>query len=175
MSVFKDIHYNSNDGMLTSVWGPALWHVLHTMSFNYPVNPTTDQRNQYRDFVLSLKNVLPCGACRKNLAKNLESLPLTRYALTNRKTFSRWVYKLHEQVNRMLGKKSGLTYEMVRERYENFRARCLALASEKEIEDGCVDPLYGVKSRCVINIVPKNVPGKSFNMDKRCIVVNHKK
>lgn len=25
--------YNSGDGMLTSVWGPSLWHYLHTMSF----------------------------------------------------------------------------------------------------------------------------------------------
>ena len=32
--------YNSGDGMLTSVWGPGMWHVLHTMSFNYPVKPT---------------------------------------------------------------------------------------------------------------------------------------
>ena len=26
--------------MLTTVWGPSLWHSLHTMSFNYPVKPT---------------------------------------------------------------------------------------------------------------------------------------
>ena len=32
------------------------------------------------------------------------------------------VYKLHEEINSMLGKKSGLTYEAVRERYEMFRA-----------------------------------------------------
>ena len=26
-------HYQSGDGMVTSVWGPPLWHYLHTMSF----------------------------------------------------------------------------------------------------------------------------------------------
>ena len=31
--------YNKGEGMLTSVWGPSLWHSLHTISFNYPVNP----------------------------------------------------------------------------------------------------------------------------------------
>ena len=51
--------------MVTNVWGPSLWHVLHTISFNYPVNPTEEQKQQYKDFVLSLGNVLPCGACRK--------------------------------------------------------------------------------------------------------------
>ena len=34
--VFTYTDYNSGDGMLTSVWGPGLWHYLHTMSFNYP-------------------------------------------------------------------------------------------------------------------------------------------
>ena len=30
--------------------------------------------------------------------------------MKNRNTFSRYVYELHETVNKMLGKKSGLTY-----------------------------------------------------------------
>ncbi len=42
-SVFTENDFNSGDGMLTSVWGPALWHSLHTMSFNYPVNPSDEQ------------------------------------------------------------------------------------------------------------------------------------
>ena len=68
--VFSDSEYNSNDGMLTSVWGPSMWHYLHTMSFNYPVNPTTDDKHRYRDFILSLRWTLPCGKCRKNLQMN---------------------------------------------------------------------------------------------------------
>ena len=39
--------YNSGDGMLTTVWGPAMWHYLHTMSFNYPVNPTSENKKHY--------------------------------------------------------------------------------------------------------------------------------
>jgi DNA polymerase III delta prime subunit len=54
---FKKKDYNSGDGMLTSVWGPAQWHFLHTMSFNYPVNPTREDNHNYRNYVLSLKNV----------------------------------------------------------------------------------------------------------------------
>ena len=65
--------YSSNDGMLTQIWGPPLWHFLHTMSFNYPVNPTQNDKNNYRNFVLNLKHILPCGKCRKNLTKNLNS------------------------------------------------------------------------------------------------------
>jgi hypothetical protein len=172
--MYNDAHFNSKDGMLTSVWGPALWHTLHTMSFNYPVNPTSEQKKHYSNFIISLKYVLPCGACRKNLIKNLVECPLTSHALSNRNYFSRWLYRLHEKVNTMLGKKSGLTYNIVRDRYENFRARCLQKGGPKKIEDGCVDPVYGVKTKCVINIVPKNAPGKTFNIDKRCNVAFYK-
>ena len=32
--VYDKDDFASGDGMLTSVWGPSLWHYLHTMSFN---------------------------------------------------------------------------------------------------------------------------------------------
>ena len=56
---FTKEDYNSQDGMLTSVWGPSLWHSLHAISFNYPVNPTQKQKNEYLSFFKSLKNILP--------------------------------------------------------------------------------------------------------------------
>ena len=55
--------------MLTSVWGPSMWHYLHTMSFNYPVKPT-QKKKHYKEFILSLQHVLPCKYCRINLKKN---------------------------------------------------------------------------------------------------------
>ena len=58
--------------MLTSVWGPSLWHYLHTMSFNYPDNPTKKEKIHYRDFILQLQHVLPCKYCRLNLEKILK-------------------------------------------------------------------------------------------------------
>ena len=39
-SIFKQEDYNSPDGMMTAVWGPPMWHTLHTLSFNYPIEPT---------------------------------------------------------------------------------------------------------------------------------------
>ena len=169
--VFKNEDYNSNDGMLTYTWGPALWHSLHTMSFNYPVKPTNEQKENYFNFFIQLQYVLPCKYCRDNYAKNLEKLPLTSSRLKNRETFSRWLYDMHELVNNNLDKKSNLTYENVRDRYENFRSRCLVNPKEKvniKKEKGCTEPLYGVKSKCVINIVPKNSKKETFKMDKRC-------
>jgi len=181
---YRKKDFKSGDGMLTRVWGPPLWHYLHVMSFNYPVKPTADDKKHYRDFICNLRNVLPCRYCRQNLRKNLKMLPLTNSDLKNRDKFSRWVYKLHELVNTMLGKKSGLKYCDVRERYEHFRSRCTQdvknAVSSKELkmhlrktkrkkEKGCTEPLYGKKSQCIVKIIPQNKKIPSFQMDKKCM------
>lgn len=169
-SVFDENDFNSGDGMLTSVWGPPMWHSLHTISFNYPVNPSDKDKNDYLIFFKSLKNILPCKYCRDNFKKNLKQLPLNKSTMKNRETLSRWVYNLHEMVNTNLGKKSNLTYEKVRDRYENFRARCLNNSKNKitKKEKGCTDSLYGVKSKCILNIVPKEKRCKSLVIDPKC-------
>ena len=178
--VFTRKHYMSGDGMLTSVWGPSLWHYLHTMSFNYPVKPTNADKKNYKNFILNLQNVLPCGHCRQNLKKNFKFVPLTNSDLANRNKFSRYIFKLHETVNKMLGKESGLTFCQVRDRYENFRSRCTLTKPKdfnykklkktiKKKEKGCTEPLYGKKAKCIIKIVPQSRKGKSFQMDKKCI------
>ena len=55
--VYDKDDFRSGDGMLTSVWGPSLWHYLHTMSFNYPVKPTKEDKKNYKKFIVSLKHV----------------------------------------------------------------------------------------------------------------------
>lgn len=181
--VFTKKDYSANDGMLSSVWGPPMWHYLHTMSFNYPVNPTNQDKRNYMNFVLSLKNVLPCKYCRMNLKTNFKQLPLTLSNMKDRESFSRYVYELHELVNKMLHKNSNLTYCDVRERYEHFRSRCTdekpALFkftktlknknNKKKKEKGCTEPLYGNKAKCVLNIVPQEEKGASLQIDKKCI------
>jgi hypothetical protein len=178
--VFKKGDFYSGDGFLTSVWGPAIWHSLHIISFNYPVKPNNDEKNYYRNYVLSLQNVLPCGACRKNLKMNFKHLPLKMADMESRDSFSRYIYDLHELVNKMLKKKSNLSYCDVRERYEHFRARCVdenpkvfkysdIKTKKHKREKGCTEPLYGKKARCILNIVPQNNKGQSIQIDKKCM------
>lgn len=182
--VFKKGDFYSGDGFLTTVWGPAQWYMLHTISFNYPVNPSLEEKKQYRKYVLSLQNVLPCGACRKNLKMNLKHLPLKMSDMESRDSFSRYIYNLHELVNKMLKKKSNLSYCDVREIYEHFRSRCIdekpkvfkysdIKTKKNKKEKGCTEPLYGKKARCILNIVPidseKYEKGQSIQIDKKCM------
>jgi hypothetical protein len=177
--VFTKKDYNSGDGMLTSVWGPPMWHYLHTMSFNYPVNPSVQDKIHYKNFVINLQYVLPCKYCRMNLTNNFKKKPLQMCHMKSRETFSRYIYELHELINKMLNKKSDLSYCDVRERYEHFRSRCTEEKPKvftfkksktmKKREKGCTEPLYGKKSKCVINIVPIENKSATFQMDKKCI------
>ena len=173
--VYSLDEYNSNDGMLTAVWGPGMWHYMHTMSFNYPVNPTNEDKHHYRDFMINLKYVLPCGKCRANLRKNFKRLPLTMNHMQSRETFSKYIYDLHELVNKMLGKSSGLSYADVRERYEHFRARCAqpikakTCKRSKKLENGCTEPLYGEKAKCVLKIIPHDEKCETLQIDSKCV------
>ena len=181
--IFTKKHYNSGDGMLTTIWGPSLWHTLHTISFNYPVNPTKEDKQNYKNFILLLQHILPCGKCRNNLKKNLKNLPLKQSDLKDRESFSRYIFNLHELVNRMLGKNSGLTYCQIRERYEHFRSRCTEDIKEfktkdlkkairktkKKKESGCTESLYGKKAKCLIRIVPQEEKAKTLVIDEKCI------
>jgi len=177
---FTRKEYMSSDGMMTSIWGPAMWHALHTISFDYPVHPTSEEKKHYKDFIESLKYVLPCKYCRTNLTNNLKIYPIRECHMKNRDTFSRYVYKLHEFINKMLGKKSGLSYCDVRERYEHFRSRCTQSdgkklfkfnKTRKNKEQGCTTPLYGKDAKCVIKIIPEEEKEPSFSVDNRCVKI----
>lgn len=176
MDIFNNNHFSSGDGMLTSIWGPSLWHFLHTMSFNYPVKPSKKQKICYNNFILNLQNILPCIHCRNNLPKNLKQAGFNYNCLKNRDNFSKFIYDLHNNVNKMLGKKNNISYKDVRNRYEHFRSRCLKKTRHKlkKIEDGCIDSLYGNKSKCIIKIVPKSCKKRTFSMDPKCKIKNFK-
>ena len=153
---------NSNNGMSTYIWGPAFWHVLHTISFNYPNNPTDKQKKDYYKFIKSLENILPCKYCRDNLKRNFkEELPLIIDVFKNRYTFSKYIYDLHELINKNLNKTSTLTYKQVRERYESFRAQI--------IDSSCTET-NKPKYKCILNIVSKDENIPSFNTNVKCIL-----
>ena len=102
--------------------------------------------------------------------------------------FCRQSLGIRYRLNKMLKKHSALTYSDVRERYEHFRSRCTEekpkifnflkksvsisktkTMKNKEKEKGCTEPLYGKKSKCLINIVPVEDRTATFKINKKCI------
>ena len=38
-----------------TIWGPKLWFVIHTVTFNYPSNPTNIDKKVHFDFFMNLR------------------------------------------------------------------------------------------------------------------------
>lgn len=101
--------------MNQNIWGPEMWTCLHTISLNYPLKPTYQDKLDYYKFFYALKNVLPCGWCRKNYERNIRELPIR---LNSKRDFVYWLIDLHNEVNGKEGKRP-YTYNEVIKYYED--------------------------------------------------------
>lgn len=129
---------NKNNGLITKIWGPPMWESIHCIAFGYPVEPTEQNKIDYKNFFINLKNVLPCRYCRESyedFIKNDQDAKLTTEAFKSRDTLTEWIYKLHNRVNKKLGVDYRLTIEDFRHKFETYRAKCVPN------EKGCNMPL----------------------------------
>lgn len=88
--------------MEPEVWGPPAWTFLHTITLNYPENPTEEDKKVYGDFFKSLEDILPCSVCRKHYKKNIKENPIN---LESNEGLTKWLVDIHNKVNEYNGKK----------------------------------------------------------------------
>ena len=97
-------------------WGPSGWIFLHSITMNYPKNPTEQDKQIYFNFFKNLEKVIPCEKCGYNYSLNLKKHPI-QPALESRDLFIRWLIQVHNEVNRETGKRE-YSYEEVIEEYK---------------------------------------------------------
>jgi len=104
-------------GVSPKVWGPSGWRLLHGFAHAAADAPTPEEararRARYRALVGALSAVLPCPACRENVAGHLKVMRFPR----NAAGLPRWAFRLHHRVNGTQVSREGPTYEAVAERY----------------------------------------------------------
>ena len=86
-------------------WGPHGWKFIHYITLGYPTEPTNEDRNKYKNFFLSLSNVIPCVLCKMNYKQHLKEYPLDERVLKNQKNLMTWGIKVHNLVNKSNNKK----------------------------------------------------------------------
>jgi hypothetical protein len=84
--------------MDTRFWGPSGWRLLHLIAFSYEPGK---QKESVRELFTMLPYVLPCKFCRASLADYMEEDPLEP-ALKSRDALSKWLWRIHNQVNEKL-------------------------------------------------------------------------
>jgi hypothetical protein len=116
--------------MNQNIWGSHLWFSLHTISFNYPLKPTQEDKDNYLAFFLGLKNVIPCAVCKKNYLRHLNEHPIDNF-LGDRRTLVYWLIDLHNMVNVEIGKKV-LSYDIVIKKYEDAYGKKINMDTDEE-------------------------------------------
>jgi len=118
-------------------WGPGGWVFLHSITFNYPLEPTDNDKKNYRNFFISIENILPCKYCRESYKVYYKYLPIDPF-LDSREGVVYWLYKLHELINQKIFQEStNASFEDVIRKYEDMRAKCGKMA-----RDGDEDKKY---------------------------------
>ena len=100
------------------IWGPGAWLFLHTITLNYPTNPTFEDKENYKNFFISLKNVIPCKNCAKHYSENLNNFPIDD-SLNSKEDLVKWLIDNHNKVN-VKNKKREYSYDEVIEKYEKL-------------------------------------------------------
>lgn len=84
------------------VWGPHYWFVLHTIALTYPLKPNETVKKKYYDFIENLPLFIPIENIGNYFSELLDKYPVTPY-LDSRESFIKWVYFIHNRVNKSLG------------------------------------------------------------------------
>ena len=114
---------------------------MHAVAFTYPEEPTPHERKQYIDFFKSLEGVIPCPQCRVHYGKHIKSTPIQAEDTDD---MARWVYDLHDKVNKKNGKTSP-SFEEVKEMYTGFdnnKHQALLTKTEEDQRKQMADPLF---------------------------------
>jgi hypothetical protein len=96
--------------LLRPSWGPHLWKACHFISLGYSLNPTLEEKNAVRQYVESLKYLIPCTFCKLHFQYNLKVCPLTDEILSSKLSLITWFIHLHNRVNARNHKKV-MSYE----------------------------------------------------------------
>jgi hypothetical protein len=131
-----------------------MWHSLHSISFGYPGkvgNSPEDQKLKQDTFTFFeyLGSVLPCPECREHYKENFYKYDLMS-SLDSRTNFTKWVYDLHNRVNKGTGvpESKWPTFEEVYKKYNSLRSE-----NCEQLPGVCGSAVSDV--HCKVLLVPK--------------------
>ena len=124
---------------LNYLWGSHAWIYLHYVSFNYPIIPNDDDKQNYKNFYYNLKYTLPCNDCKLHFSQMIENLPIDQF-LNNRWSLMWWLYIVHTLVNIRLNKDKFYYFDELLLLYKDYKCdKCSLKKPDDTKEFTCED------------------------------------
>jgi len=86
-----------------SIWGSSYWFFIHTLTFTYPINPTTTIKKKYYDFLNNFYLFIPNKQMSKYYEETLIEYPIKPY-LDRKDDLIKWGWYIHNKINQKLNK-----------------------------------------------------------------------
>lgn len=84
-----------------NILGRSAWAFLHVLAKGYPHNPTKRDKLYMKSFLDNFILIYPCKVCAEHMKHMFKKNP---YELDSRRDFMMYVCKIHNIVNKRLGK-----------------------------------------------------------------------
>ena len=107
--------------MDSKVWGNKGWFFLHSITFNYPNQPTNVDKQNIKMFFHSMAKILPCSKCQTHFQQFIQQNPIESH-YSDRLSLIKWLIDAHNNVNRILNKRV-LSYEEAIQSIQNKHKR----------------------------------------------------
>ena len=102
------------------VWGPHYWFFLHTISMSYPIHPNAVTKKKYYDFIQNIPLFIPVESMASEFSKLLDQYPVQPY-LDNKESFIRWMWFIHNKINKKLEKPQISLNDFYVKYYEEYK------------------------------------------------------
>ena len=89
-------------GLNPNLWGYHQWMILHLMAFNFPDNPTDEDKLAIEGYVGGMARLLPCPGCSWHCQAYVQDHPINA---ESKKDLFAYFVEMHNDVNRRLGKR----------------------------------------------------------------------
>jgi len=102
------------------IWGPHYWFFLHTIAMSYPIHPNAVTKKKYYDFVQNIPLFIPVESMAGEFSKLLDQYPVQPY-LDNKESFIRWMWFIHNKINKKLEKPEISLNDFYVKYYEEYK------------------------------------------------------
>lgn len=103
------------------IWGPHYWFFMHTLAMCYPNYPNDVTKKKYYDFIQNIPMFIPIEEIASYFSKLLDEYPVQPY-LDNRESFIRWMWFIHNKINKKLEKPEISLNEFYLKYYEEYKS-----------------------------------------------------